>query len=82
MGKYHDQNRETVECRNFSVPHDMITNIILSITKARKNKSPWADGVHNKMLKLEPNLTVELLLELCNFIGQTSYYPGGGRLVF
>lgn len=64
MGTYHDQDKPTVPIHKFTVPEDMKDGIRRSIRRAKRNKSPGVDGVHNEMLKVEVDLTAALILEI------------------
>lgn len=49
--------------------------IEVSLHRARPNKPPGRDGIHNEMLKIEITLLTDLLLETWTLIGRTSLYP-------
>lgn len=75
MGTYHDQNQNTIKMVQFIVPEDMKEGIREIIKRSKRNKSPGVDGVHNEMLKIEMDLSTELILELWRLLGRTNDYP-------
>lgn len=74
MGNYHDQNKNMITMEYFTVPPGMNEKIRLSIKRAKRNKSPGVDGIYNEMLKFEPELMAELILELWKLVGRMTYY--------
>lgn len=63
----------------FVVPTGMREEIEICIRQSLANKSPGRDGVHNEMLKFEPELMSTLLYEVCKLVGRTWIYPAQWR---
>lgn len=75
MASYHDQNQEVIELEGFEVPDNFKHALSRSIRKSKSNKSPGRDGVHNEMVKAEPELMAQLLLEWWRLVGRGQLYP-------
>lgn len=74
MGEHHDQRKEETEMTHFTPPQGMREEVIKSIAKAKRNKAPGVDGVNHEMLKIEPILTEELIVEIWRIIGRFKTY--------
>lgn len=75
MATYHDQQQEEIKLAKFRVPAQIKGLIENSIRRCRRDKAPGRDGVHNEMLKVEPELTSQLLWEIWTLFGKTKVYP-------
>lgn len=75
MGEFHDQNQEEVPLTSFKVPIALKEKVVASIKRAKKNKSPGIYGIHNEMIRLEPDLMAEMFIEMCKVVRRSREYP-------
>lgn len=59
----------------FNVPADFKTYLRQALNSSKTGKAPGPDGVYNEMLRLQPKMSVAILLALWIKIGQTGFMP-------
>lgn len=74
MGNYHNQGQDLVQLSNFEVKYDFHKDLLLSLNRTKNNKPYGIDGIHNEMLRLEPSLTAEMLMETWRLIDRTKVH--------